>query len=60
MNELAAILLKYGFADVIRRLGLSTPVEHAGKLVRSSMKPVSYTQLTLPTIGEVELWVVGG
>ena len=39
MNELAAILLKYGFADVIRRLGLSTPVEHAGKLVRSSMKP---------------------
>ncbi len=39
MNELAAILLKYGFADVIRRLGLSTPVEHAVKLVRSSMKP---------------------
>ena len=39
MNELAAILLKYGFADVIRRLGLSAPVEHAGKLVRSSMKP---------------------
>lgn len=39
MNELATILLKYGFADVIRRLGLSTPVEHAGKLVRSSMRP---------------------
>jgi ubiquinone biosynthesis protein len=39
MNELATSLLKYGFADVIRRLGLSTPVEHAGKLVRSSMRP---------------------
>lgn len=39
MNELATILFKYGFADVIRRLGLSTPAEHAGKLVRSSMRP---------------------
>ncbi|MCG8393232.1 MAG: AarF/UbiB family protein [Pseudomonadales bacterium] len=39
MNELATILFKYGFADVIRRLGLSTPVEQAGKLVRSTMKP---------------------
>ncbi len=39
MNELATILFKYGFADVIRRLGLSTPVEQAGKLVRSTMRP---------------------
>ncbi|EKF73063.1 ABC1 family protein, ubiquinone biosynthesis protein [Alcanivorax hongdengensis A-11-3] len=39
MNELATILFKYGFADVIRRLGLAAPVEQAGKLVRSSMRP---------------------
>ena len=30
MNELAAILFRYGFADVIRRLGLATPIEQAG------------------------------
>ena len=38
MNELAGILFKYGFADVIRRLGLATPIEQAGKLVRSPVK----------------------
>lgn len=38
MNELAAILFRYGFADVIRRLGLATPIEQAGKLVRSPVK----------------------
>ncbi|MDX1803153.1 MAG: AarF/UbiB family protein [Alcanivorax sp.] len=39
MNELATILFKYGFADVIRRLGLAAPVEQASKLVRGSMRP---------------------
>ncbi|MZR61874.1 phosphotransferase [Alcanivorax sp. DP30] len=38
MNELATILFRYGFADVIRRLGLATPIEQAGKLVRSPVK----------------------
>ncbi len=35
LNQLAAILLKYGFADMLRRLGLATPVEQAGRLVRA-------------------------
>jgi len=34
LNQLAAILFKYGFADMLRRLGLATPVEQAGRLVR--------------------------
>ena len=38
MNELATILFRYGFADVIRRLGLATPIEQAGKFVRSPVK----------------------
>lgn len=33
INELAGILLKYGFADMLRRLGLATPVEHASRLM---------------------------
>ncbi|MDF1822777.1 MAG: AarF/UbiB family protein [Alcanivoracaceae bacterium] len=37
LNELAAILLKYGFADMIRRLGLAGSLEQAGKLVRQQV-----------------------
>lgn len=37
LNELAAILLKYGFADMIRRLGLAASMEQAGKLVRQQV-----------------------
>lgn len=37
VNELAAIMLKYGFGDVIRRLDLVVPMEAAGKLVRQSI-----------------------
>lgn len=36
INEIAGVLLKYGFTDAIRRFGLATPVEQAGKLVRQS------------------------
>lgn len=35
INQLATILFKYGFADVLRRLGLATPVEQAGRLMRT-------------------------
>ncbi|MFC6329390.1 ABC1 kinase family protein, partial [Alloalcanivorax gelatiniphagus] len=35
INQLATVLLKYGFADMLRRLGLATPVEQAGRLVRA-------------------------
>lgn len=45
INELATILLKYGFGDVIRRLDLVAPLEQAGKLVRQS---VSREFLTMP------------
>jgi ubiquinone biosynthesis protein len=37
LNELSGILLKYGFADMIRRLGLSGSFEQAGKLMRQSV-----------------------
>ena len=37
LNELTTILLKYGFADMIRRLGLATSVEQAGKLIRQTV-----------------------
>lgn len=33
VNELATILFKYGFADILKRIGLATPVEQAGRLV---------------------------
>jgi ubiquinone biosynthesis protein len=44
-NTLATILLKYGFGDVIRRLGLAAPLEQAGKLVRTS---IDRDLLTMP------------
>ena len=37
LNELTGILLKYGFADMIRRLGMAAPFEQAGKLRRQSV-----------------------
>ncbi|MCK5874335.1 MAG: ABC transporter [Alcanivoracaceae bacterium] len=37
LNELTGILLKYGFADMIRRLGMAAPFEQAGKLMRQSV-----------------------
>ena len=37
VNELAAILLKYGFGDVVRRMGMAAPVEQAGKILRQSL-----------------------
>lgn len=37
LNELTGILLKYGFADMIRRLGLAGSVEQASKLFRQSV-----------------------
>lgn len=39
LNEIANILIKYGFGDLIRRLGLSESMEKAGKLVRYQMPP---------------------
>lgn len=37
LNELSGILLKYGFGDMIRRLGLAGSFEQAGKLVRQTV-----------------------
>lgn len=37
LNELTGILLKYGFGDMIRRLGMAAPFEQAGKLMRQSV-----------------------
>lgn len=37
VNELATILLKYGFGDIIRRLDLVAPLEQAGKMIRQSV-----------------------
>jgi ubiquinone biosynthesis protein len=38
LNEIVNILIKYGFGDMIRRLGLSESIEKAGKLVRYQMQ----------------------
>ena len=45
VNELAGVLLKYGFGDMIRRFGLAAPVEQAGKLVRQR---IDRELLTMP------------
>lgn len=45
VNELAGILLKYGFGDMIRRFGMAAPVEQAGKLVRQR---IDRDLLTMP------------
>jgi ubiquinone biosynthesis protein len=37
LNELTGILLKYGFGDMIRRLGLAASFEQAGKLMRQTV-----------------------
>ncbi|CBL45006.1 ABC1 family protein, ubiquinone biosynthesis protein [gamma proteobacterium HdN1] len=34
LNEIVNILIKYGFGDMIRRIGLAESIEKAGKLVR--------------------------
>lgn len=58
VNELAAILLKYGFADVIRRTGLAPSVEQAGKVLRQSvdrdmltMQPAARLRCALEEMG---------
>ncbi|HVL01378.1 MAG TPA: AarF/UbiB family protein [Dongiaceae bacterium] len=37
LNELSNILIKYGFGDLIRRMGLAETLERAGKLIRYQM-----------------------
>lgn len=37
LNELSNILIKYGFGDLIRRLGLADSLDRAGKLIRYQM-----------------------
>lgn len=37
LNELSNVLIKYGFGDVIRRLGLADSLDRAGKLIRYQM-----------------------
>ncbi len=37
LNELSNILIKYGFGDLIRRMGLADSLERAGKLIRYQM-----------------------
>lgn len=39
LNEIVNILIKYGFGDMIRRLGLAESIEKAGKLVRYQAPP---------------------
>ena len=37
LNELSNILIKYGFGDLIRRVGLADSMDRAGKLIRYQM-----------------------
>ena len=34
LQEIAAVLIRYGFGDVVRRTGLASVLERAGRLVR--------------------------
>jgi ubiquinone biosynthesis protein len=57
LNEIIAVLIKYGFGDLLRRIGLSFLVEQAGKLVRSqgsqylSMKPPERARRAMEELG---------
>lgn len=44
LNEIFSILIKYGFGDVLRRMGLSSTVEQASKLIRA---PISNEMLNM-------------
>ncbi len=37
LNEIVNILIKFGFGDIIRRIGLADSLEKAGKLIRYNM-----------------------
>lgn len=47
LNDIATILFRYGFADLVRRLGLARVLEQAGRLVRQPTSP-SYLQMEPP------------
>lgn len=47
LNEIATILFRYGFADLVRRLGLARVLEQAGRLVRQPTTP-SYLAMEPP------------
>ena len=47
LNELSNILIKYGFGDMIRRMGLADSLERAGKLLRYQMSD-DFLQLQPP------------
>jgi len=47
LNELSNILIKYGFGDLIRRMGLADSMERAGKLTRYQMSD-DFLQLQPP------------
>ncbi|HAG94561.1 MAG TPA: ABC transporter, partial [Gammaproteobacteria bacterium] len=44
LNEIVSILIKYGFGDMMRRMGLSNTVEQASRLIRS---PISNEMLNM-------------
>lgn len=47
LNEIINILIKYGFGDIIRRMGLAESMEKAGKLLRYQM-PDEFLSLRPP------------
>ena len=44
LNEISAVLLKYGFGDIIRRLGMANTFEQVGKMLR---QPVNHEMLSM-------------
>ena len=44
LNEIFSILIKYGFGDVLRRMGLANTVEQASRLMRA---PISNEMLNM-------------
>ncbi len=39
LQEVASVFMRYGFGDLVRRVGLSGALERAGRLVRSEHEP---------------------
>ena len=46
LHDIASILVRYGFGDMVRRIGLANALERAGRALHwSNAEAVSYTHL---------------
>ena len=48
LQEIAAVLIRYGFGDVVRRIGLATVLERAGRLLHWNEERQEMLRMTAP------------